>query len=450
MNTSFADLNLNKQLLNAIEEIGIKEPTAIQEKAFSPIMAGKDVIGISQTGTGKTFAYLLPVFRLWKFQKIATPRILIIVPTRELVVQVVEEAEKLAAYLNIKIVGVYGGANMRPQKMALAEGADLVVGTPGRLVDHIEHGALRTKQIRQVVIDEVDEMLNLGFRTQLRKLSDLLPSKRQHILFSATMTEEVELVINEFSTYYEKIEAAPSGAPLENIQQVGYEIPNFNSKVNLLEALLKADADMSKVLVFARSKKFADALHERLDLVFEEAVGVIHSSKSQNFRFRMVNEFDAGTCRCLIATDIIARGLDVSNVTHVVNFDLTDTAEKYIHRIGRTGRSEKKGIAISFVSEEDKTYQQDIEALMDQQITMLDLPADIELSEELIQLEQVNEIEPFNVHKTKKVEPSGPAFHEKKAKNRKVNKKVRIVELKKLKYGKPIKRGAKGNKGKKK
>lgn len=443
MSKTFADLNLSTQLLNAIEELGLTEPTAIQLKAFSPIMAGRDVVGISQTGTGKTFAYLMPILRLWKFEKKIEPQVLIVVPTRELVVQVVEAAEKLTTYMNAKVVGVYGGANMRPQKMALAEGADIVVGTPGRTVDLITHGSLRTKKLKRIVIDEVDEMLNLGFRTQLKNLVEFLPEKRQHMMFSATMTEEVELVINQFTTYYEKIEAAPSGAPLENIEQYGYSIENFNSKANLLELLLNSDSEMKKVLVFARTKKFADALYERLEPAFDESLGIIHSSKSQNFRFRTVNEFQEGSCRCLIATDIIARGLDVSAVTHVVNFDLTDTAEKYIHRIGRTGRSEMKGIAISFVSDEDKKYQVQIEALMEQHIAMRELPEGLELSDELILLEEPNDFMPFDVHKTKKVEPSGPAFHEKKGKNKKVNKKVRIVELKKLKYGKPIKRAPK-------
>lgn len=446
----FSELNLSRQLLNALDDIQITEPTTIQSKTFSPIMSGKDIVGISQTGTGKTFAYLLPSLRLWKFTKSPNPQILVVVPTRELVAQVVEAAEKLTAYMNVEIVGVYGGANIRVQRAKVSLGLDVIVGTPGRLLDLMKDGVLKTNQLKRVIIDEVDEMLNLGFRTQLKTLVDFLPRKRQHMMFSATLTEEVELVIQEFTSYYEKIEAAPSGAPLENIEQLAYNVPNFNSKANLLELLLKQDEDMKKVLVFAKTKKMANVLYDRLLPVFEESLGIIHSSKSQNNRFDTVSKFQDGTYSCLIATDIIARGLDVFGVSHVVNFDLTDTPEKYIHRIGRTGRSEKKGIAISFISEEDQPYQVQIEALMNLKIDLLPLPEDLVLSEELIPLEMPNNEPGFNVHKTKRIVPSGPAFHEKSAKNSKTKqKKIRHSELMKLKYGKPIKKKG-GKKGRKK
>jgi len=445
----FSDLNLSKPLLNALTELNITEPTAIQAKTFSPIMSGKDVVGISQTGTGKTFAFLLPILRLWKFTKSPHAQIMIIVPTRELVAQIVDAINSLTPYMSVQTVGVYGGTNMRPQLIAVEAGLDIIVGTPGRLVDIIRTGSLKTKKINKVIIDEVDEMLNLGFKTQLRNLIDFLPRKRQHLMFSATMTEDVEAVINEITDYYSKIEAAPSGAPLENIEQIGYEVPNFNTKANLLEYLLKSDSSMTKVLVFAKTKKMADALFERMHPHFEETMGIIHSSKSQNNRFATVSSFQEGSFNCLIATDIIARGLDVSKVTHVINFDLTDTAEKYIHRIGRTGRSEQKGIAISFISDEDKNYQSDIEELMNLKIDIKQFPKNVELSEILIPLEENKEFIPLNLHKVKIAEPSGPAFHEKSAKNSKVNHKVRHVELMKIKYGKPKKRGDKFQRKKK-
>ena len=436
----FTDLNLGKSLLNALAEIPITEPTAIQAKVFSPIMSGKDIVGIAQTGTGKTFAYLLPVLRLWKFSKSAYPSILIVVPTRELVTQLVAAIRQITTYMNVEAVGVYGGTNIRTQKTLVDQGTDVVVGTPGRLGDLMKDGVLKTRFLKHIIIDEVDEMLNLGFRTQLRNLIEFVPDKCQHLMFSATMTEDVEEVIKEFTTFYDKIETAPSGAPLEHIEQLAYELPNFNSKANMVELLLQSDATMQKVLVFAKTKKMADALYERLLPAFEENLGIIHSSKSQNYRFDTVNKFHDGTYRCIIATDIIARGLDVSAVTHVINFDLTDTPEKYIHRIGRTGRSETKGIAISFVSEEDKPYQVEIESLMDKKIELLALPEDLELSDELIPLEKPSDYIAYNVHKIKKFVPSGPAFHEKKEKNKKVNNKIRKKEAMKLKYGKPIKK----------
>ena len=374
---TFQDLNLNTPLLNALTDLGITTPTSIQEKAFSPIMAGRDVVGIAQTGTGKTFAYLLPSLRLWKFTKSAYPQILIIVPTRELVIQVVQEAEKLTEYMNVEIVGVYGGTNIKTHKAEVEIGVDVVVGTPGRLVDLLRDGVLKLKQIKRLIVDEVDEMLDLGFRYQLNDIVDFLPKKRQHLFFSATMVPEVMQTIEQFTDYFEVIEAAPSGAPLENIEQYAYEAPNFNSKANLLEYLLHDNAGMRKVLVFCATRRLADALYERMEPVFGEQVGIIHSSKSQNYRINSINSFADGTFRFLIATDLVARGIDVSLVTHVINFDLSDTAEKHIHRVGRTGRAEEKGIAISFVSPEETTYKEQVEELMGTGIPIHPVPEQV-------------------------------------------------------------------------
>lgn len=447
---TFQEFKLNKFLLSALEELGITEPTTIQEKTFTSILSGKDVVGIAQTGTGKTFAFLLPLLRNWKFTKSAFPQILIMVPTRELVAQVVTELEKLTKYMNFVTVGVYGGTNMRGQKEAISEGVDAVVGTPGRLMDLMKDGVLKTKLIKHLVIDEVDEMLNLGFRVQLQSVVDFLPEKRQNLMFSATMIPEVEKIIVEFTDFYEKIEAAPSGAPLKNILQQAYKVPNFNTKANLLEMLLDKEEQISKALVFVSTKKFANALFERMEEKYGEKVSVIHSSKSQNNRFEAVNKFQSGEVRFLINTDIIARGLDVFGVTHVINFDLPDHPEKYIHRIGRTGRAEEKGIAISFISEKDEKIQEQIESLMDQKIELLDCPEDLVLSDELIDLEKVVVHVPFDNHKVKTFTPSGPAFHEKKDKNKKVNVRKSRADKMKEKYKKPLTRGQKSRKRKKK
>jgi len=443
----FEDLNLNKPLLSALADLQLSEPTVIQQKVFSPIMAGKDIVGIAQTGTGKTFAYLLPVLRLWKFSKLPYPQTLIIVPTRELVVQVVKAIEQLSTYTNAKAVGVYGGTNIKTHKALVYEGADIVVGTPGRIMDLILDGVLKTKTLKHLIIDEVDEMLNLGFRTQLKNILEMLPLKRQNLMFSATLIPEVAEVIHLVSDYYTVIEAAPSGAPLENIDQYAYKVPNFNSKANTLTWLLESDESMSKVLVFVSTKKMADALFEVMQVHFGETVGVIHSSKSQNNRFASVEKFQNYTYRFLIATDIIARGLDVSLVTHVVNFDLSDTAEKYIHRIGRTGRAEEKGIAISLISEKELPYKAKIEKLMNLKITTKPLPEEIELSDELIDLEITVDHVPFNDHKIKKLKASsGGAFHEKKEKNKKVNVHLTRAMKMKKKYKKPKKRRSKKRK----
>ncbi len=436
----FSDFNLNKALFNALDDLGIQEATAIQTKTFGPIMSGKDIVGIAQTGTGKTFAFLLPSLKLWKFSKSPFPQILILVPTRELVAQVVAEVEKLTKYMTFQVVGVYGGTNIRTQKAEVAQGADMIVGTPGRLLDLLKDGVIKTKNLKKLIVDEVDEMFNLGFRTQLNGIVEFLPEKRQNLMFSATLPEEVIEIIDNYSDYYEQIEAAPSGAPLENIDQCQYELENFNSKANMLVWLLQSQADMTKVLVFVSTKKMADILYERMLPIFEESVGIIHSSKSQNLRFTTVQRFQDGTHRFIIATDVIARGLDVSLVTHVVNFDLNEVAENYIHRIGRTGRAEQMGQAISFVSSKEAETLEKIEALMGQPIPIKILPEEVELSTELIDLEKTVEFIPFNNHKIKQHKPSGEAFHEKAEKNKKVNKRRNYEEEMKKKYKKQYKK----------
>ena len=433
---TFHDFNLNKSLLNALDDIGVSEPTAIQQKVFSPIMSGADVVGVAQTGTGKTYAFLLPSLRLWKFSKSPAPQILIMVPTRELVAQVVEEVNKLTAYLTFQTVGVYGGTNIKTHITALEKGCDCVVGTPGRLLDLMLKGALKTKHLKRLIIDEVDEMLNLGFRTQLNNIIQYLPVKRQNLMFSATMPEDVEQIINSYTDFYQKIETAPSGAPLENITQYAYQVQNFNTKANLLELLLNSDSDMSKVLVFVSTKKMADALYQRMQQSFENNLGVIHSSKSQNNRFNTVNEFQNGSYRFIIATDVIARGLDVSQVTHVVNFDMSPVSEGYIHRIGRTGRAEKKGIAISFISDIELPYQKQIETLMGIEIPSKETPEDLIVSDELIPLEVPDGYVPFNYHKMKGPKVTGDAFHEKIDKNKKENNKVHYETKMQKKYKK--------------
>jgi ATP-dependent RNA helicase RhlE len=368
------------------------------------------------------------------------PQVLIIVPTRELVVQVEEAVKQLAKYMTLEVVGVYGGVNMKPQAAAVAQGADVIVATPGRLLDLIYDGVLRMKALKQLVIDEVDEMLDLGFRTQLNNILDLLPPKRQNLLFSATITEDVERLMHTYFNGPETIEAAPTGTPLENINQSAYHVPNFYTKVNLLHLLLSQNEDMSKVMVFVATKQLADDLYEELAPKFEGQAGVIHSNKAQNARFNTVQQFQADAYRFIIATDIIARGLDISEVTHVINFDTPPVPEDYIHRIGRTGRAERKGISITFITEKEREYQEAIEALMGYKIPILPLPDDLEISDVLTEDEKPKvRMKELNA-KLPKLEERGAAFHEKLAKNKKVNVKVRHADKMMAKYGKPKKR----------
>jgi len=437
---TFKDFNLSTPLLNALDDLGYTVPTTIQQKAFSVIMSGRDVCGIAQTGTGKTFAYLLPCLRMWKYSKSRYPQILVLVPTRELVVQVQEEVKKLSKYLTMEVVGVYGGVNMKPQAAAVEHGADIVVATPGRLLDLLYDGSLRAKDLKQLVIDEVDEMMNLGFRTQLNNILSLLPEKRQNLLFSATITDEVEKLMNDYFNAPATIEAAPVGTPLDNIDQTVYEVPNFYTKINLLKLLLHNNPNMSKVLVFVATKLLADQIYEQLEEEFGEVAGVIHSNKSQNHRFDTVNKFRDGTYRFIIATDLVARGIDIAEVSHVINFDIPEVRENYIHRIGRTGRAERKGISISFVTPRETEFRTEIEALMNYKIPELPLPDDLEISDVLTEDEKPKVRMKEYLIKLPKREDVGPAFHEKLAKNKKVNMKVSHTDKMKIKYGKPKKR----------
>lgn len=414
---TFSDLNLSGPLLNALDDLGLAQPTPIQERAFSVIMSGKDVVGVAQTGTGKTLAYLLPLLRLWKFQKHPYPQTLIIVPTRELVVQVVEEIEKLTSYMNVVTVGVYGGVNLKVNAAAVEQGCDFVVGTPGRLYDLIVIGSLKFRALKQLVIDEVDELLELGFLPQLTKILELLPERRQNLLFSATMTPEVEVIIDDTFNFPVTVEAAPTGTPLDNIAQYDYRVPNFNSKVNLLRALLSDEETYHRVLIFTPGKHFADLLYDRLEGDFPDQIGVIHGNKSQNYRFRSLERFQSGEHRILLATDLVSRGLDLSDVSHVINFDTPELPENYMHRIGRTGRADREGTSVTFTTETELPWLESIEQLMGQQVAVLPLPENLELSEVLIPEEEPNYQQP--IPDVKIDISSAGAYHEKKEQNRK-------------------------------
>lgn len=438
ISVTFSELNINTPLLNALNDLGLEHPTVIQRRAYPVVMSGRDVVGLAQTGTGKTFAYILPLLRMFTFTKQNDPRILILVPTRELVAQVVGEVEKLSTYMNVRVGGVYGGTNMNTHIKLVHDGLDILVATPGRLIDLALNGALKLKNVQKLVIDEVDEMLNLGFRHQLNTIFDLLPAKRQNLMFSATLTEDVEILIDEYFKDPQKIEAASHGTPLEKIIQQGYKVANFNTKLNLFMYLLDTVPDMNKVLVFTDSKRFADLVHERLTESYNAEFGLIHSNKSQNYRFKALEDFENGTSKVLIATDLVARGLDINDVTHVVNFDMPAEAPVYIHRIGRTGRADKDGTAITFFTEDDEEKLKEIEELMKMKVPVMPFPKAVEISEELMEFEK--KILPGMIPKFVKRKIEAGAFHEKKDKNKKVNLGGSYKRNIKNKYKKPIRR----------
>jgi ATP-dependent RNA helicase RhlE len=417
---TFLELNLNTPLQNALIDLGFENPTPIQEKVYPAVMSGRDTVGIAQTGTGKTFAYLIPILRQLKYSDQKHARILIVVPTRELVLQVVGEIEKLTKYMTVRVVGVYGGTNINTQKQIVFNGMDIVVATPGRLVDLVMTGVLRLKSIQKLVIDEVDEMLNLGFRPQLMSFMDSLPVKRQNLMFSATLTEDVAAMINTYFYEPETIAIESQGTPLEQISQYYYGTPNFFTKVNLLENLLSDAEVFQRVLIFVASKQFADRVFELLDPIFPDQIGVLHSNKSQNYRINALERFRSGTNRMLIATDVASRGLDIADISHVINFDTPENPEDYIHRTGRTGRAEKAGIAITFVNEVEMKYMAEIEKFMKIPLEEKPLPSGLKVSNIYTDEEKPDLFDKDYLGKSGIGDSQG-AFHEKKEKNRKVN-----------------------------
>jgi ATP-dependent RNA helicase RhlE len=416
--STFEQFNLPKSLQKAVDELGLTTPTPIQEKSFSVIMSGRDMMGIAQTGTGKTFAYLLPILKQWKFVATDTPRVVILVPTRELVVQIAAEVEKLTQFMSVRTLGVYGGVNINTQKKAVYQGIDVLVGTPGRIMDLALDNVIRFDSLQKLVIDEFDEILNLGFRTQVTSILTMIKTKRQNILFSATMTDEVDGMLEEYFDFPEEVSLAPSGTPLEQIEQLGYKTPNFLTKVNLIIELLKDDA-YERVLLFVNNKKTADLLADKLEEVYPEQFGTIHSNKSQNYRLQTMATFQAGEIRGIVTTDVMARGLDISDITHVINVEFPEIQEQYIHRIGRTGRADKSGIAISLISPREEEIMIEAEMLMEKELTFLPMPKEVVIAERLLEFEKDRKKMKV-ILKTNKLE-GGASFHEKAKKNTKVN-----------------------------
>ena len=432
---------LSKKLQNAIADLGFSQPTPIQMKTFPVILSGKDMVGIAQTGTGKTLAYMLPILQELTYSNQQHPRVLILVPTRELVIQVVKNIESYAKYMNIRAIGVYGGTNINTQKIAVAKGADIVVSTPGRLYDLVISRALQLKEIKKLVIDEVDVMLDLGFRFQLTNIFELLPVKRQNTMFSATMTKDVDILIDDFFTAPQKIAIALSGTPLENITQQCYGVTNFFTKINLLSFLISDKELYKKVLVFVSSKRNADLIYDTLKELAITQLGIIHSNKSQNYRIRTIKQFEEGINRILITTDVMSRGLDLDKISHVINFDTPVFPENYMHRIGRTGRAKETGNAILFYTNKEKESKEAIEKLMSLSIEQQDFPIEVVLSNELAPEEKPRISQGYNPGSKLKI--SENAYHDKKEKNSKSNQGGSYRRKLAQKYNKPKTKGDK-------
>ncbi|HKJ43871.1 MAG TPA: DEAD/DEAH box helicase [Sunxiuqinia sp.] len=418
--TTFIDLKINKSILKALGEIGFEQPTPIQEKAIPVARSGADVVGIAQTGTGKTAAYLIPIFMKLVKAEGEDPRALILVPTRELSIQVGEDIEELTQYSNLRHAAVYGGVGWTKHAALIEPGIDILVATPGRLRDLYHAGAVSLKKIKTLVIDEADRMLDMGFMPQIRQLLEIIPVKRQNLLFSATFNEKVEAMTEEFLDFPERVEVTPSATPAQLVRQSYYKVPNFKTKLNLIRHWLQDEEAFSRVLIFVRTKEHADRVFKIIKRKTEGEKRILHSNKGQSARINSIQEFKDGEVRILISTDVSARGLDVSKITHVINFDLPQRYEDYVHRIGRTARANMHGEAISLIDPSEEYHLRNIEKVIRMTIEEQQIPEEvtIESTGKAEHQQQMREID-----RQKKMENPDykGAFHEKKRKPPKSN-----------------------------
>ena len=369
---SFSDLDLIEPLLRALHAKNYTEPTPIQARAIPPLLAGKDLLGVAQTGTGKTAAFGLPI--LQHITQARSPagaratRALVLAPTRELAIQIGEEVRAYGRHLNLRQTVVFGGVGQHPQVRALARGVDVLIATPGRLLDLLGQGHLRLDRVTHFVLDEADRMLDMGFIHDVRRVVAALPKRRQTAFFSATMPHEVARLAGDILTDPLRIEVAPSATTVERVEQHVFFVETANKRALLADVL--KDPALSRVIVFSRTKHGANRIAEQLEKRGVD-VAAIHGNKSQGARQRALEGFKAGRTRVLVATDIAARGIDVDEVSHVINFDLPNEPESYVHRIGRTARAGAAGVALSFCDAEEREYLRDIEKLTRQQIAVV-------------------------------------------------------------------------------
>ncbi len=409
--TSFEDFKLNRQLLDAVKDAGFVTPTDIQQKAIPIILGGQEVIGIAQTGTGKTAAYLLPLLMKVKYAQMNEPRAVVLVPTKELALQITEHALQLATYTDLRIVPLYGGVGAKAQIEAIQNGVDILIATPGRFMELYLKNEIPVKQIKTLVIDEADRMMDMGFMHQLRKIFEVIPRKRQNLLFSATFPEKVEKLSADFLEFPVKIEITPQATPARQVSQVLYRVPNLKTKINFIEYLLQDRETFNRVMIFTRTKANANAVSKYIERKNLGSVKVIHSNKGQNTRINAVNEFKEGNLRVLVTTDVTARGIDVVRVSHVINFDVPILYEDYVHRIGRTGRAFSEGNAITFVNRAEEYHIQKIEKLIREKINEEKMPAGVVVEETPFEEKQAMARE-IDQQKRKEDPTFQGAFHE--------------------------------------
>ena len=410
---TFEELKLTRQFLDAVKELGYESPSEIQEKVIPRVLGGQDVIGIAQTGTGKTAAYVLPLLQLLKYPQGDEPRALILVPTKELVVQVEEQIQSLCKYTELRYVALYGGVGPKTQIEAIKKGVDIIVATPGRFLEIYAKRVIIPKKIKHVVLDECDRMMDMGFWPQLREIQEKLPQKKQQLLFSATFPERVERIADNFLLFPSRVEVTPQATPATTVEQRVYKVPNFKTKLNLLMHLLEGD-EMKRVMVFVRTKADATSMGKFMERSNVGEIRFLHSNIGQNSRMNAIKDFKDGNVRILVSTDVTARGIDVFEVSHVVNFQVPSHYEDYVHRIGRTGRAFKTGVAISFVDQSEEYHLTNIQKIIRQTIPVFEIPevVHIEKTETEEKQEQAREID--RQKRLENPEFKG-AFHEKKS-----------------------------------
>jgi ATP-dependent RNA helicase RhlE len=366
----FTDLNLIKPILDALADTGYEKPTPIQQQAIPIILDQRDLLGCAQTGTGKTAAFAIPIIQLLhgqpKLEKgLRRVKVLILTPTRELAVQIEENFSTYAKYSNLSQTVIFGGVSQHSQTEKLKRGTDILVATPGRLLDLMQQGYIDLRHLQILVLDEADRMLDMGFVNDVKKIISKVPAKRQTLFFSATMPKEIQGLANTILDNPLRVEITPESTTAETIKQLLFYVDKPEKRF-LLNHLLK-DKGIKSALVFTRTKHGADRVVKDLEKAGTSAEA-IHGNKSQNARQRALNNFKDGETRVLVATDIAARGIDVDNLSHVINYELPNVPETYVHRIGRTGRAGASGIAYSFCDEEERAFLKDIQRTIGMQI----------------------------------------------------------------------------------
>jgi ATP-dependent RNA helicase RhlE len=382
MPKKFEEFNLNRQILNAVEDAGFTVATPIQEKAIGPVLSGQDLFGIAETGTGKTAAYVLPILMQLKYAQGDSARALILAPTRELAMQITEHVQLFSKYTDLRTVVVYGGLGPKTQIEQIQAGVDIIVATPGRFLDIYLAGHINTQYLKFLVLDEADKMMDMGFIGSIHRILEIVPRKRQNLLFSATMSDLVQKIAGDFLKHPTIVEVGEQATPAQTVTQILYEVPNFKTKINLLQHLMKNDEEFKRLIIFCKTKTVADNIFAFIERRFgADAVRVIHANKGQNTRINSINAFKEGNIRVLVATDVAARGIDVTEVSHVINFDVPIIIEDYVHRIGRTGRAYAKGDALTLCTPGEKYYIEKIQKLIRQEIPVVPLPPEVFVDE---------------------------------------------------------------------